>query len=110
MKAQFYILFLISTFFAFANLGDSVESAALNDKLLHVLGFIFLSISAYLSQNFTRQRHIFFFLVSYALIIEIIQFFLPYRNYSNLDLIADLIGIISGLILVKIMNFLVKSY
>jgi VanZ family protein len=42
--------------------------------------------------------------------IEIIQFFLPYRNYSNLDLIADLIGIISGLILVKIMNFLVKNY
>ena len=106
MKAQFYILFLISTFFAFANLGDSVEYAALNDKLLHMLGFIFLSISAYLSQNFTRQRHIIFFLVSYAFIIEIIHFFLPYRNYSNLDLIADLIGIISGLILVKIMNFL----
>ena len=110
MKVQFYIVFLISTLFAFANLGDSIESNALNDKLLHMLGFIFLSISAYLSQNFISQRHIFFFLVSYALIIEIIQFFLPYRNYSNLDLIADLIGIISGLILVKIMNFLVKNY
>lgn len=110
MKAQFYILFLISTFFAFANLGDSLESADLDDKLLHVLGFIFLSISAYLSQNFTHQRYIFFFLISYAMFIEIIQFFLPYRNYSNLDLIADLIGIISGLILVKIMDFLVKNY
>ena len=110
MKAQFYILFFISTFFALANLGDSLESADLDDKLLHVLGFIFLSISAYLSQNFTHQRYIFFFLVFYAFVIEIIQFFLPYRNYSNLDLIADLIGIISGLILVKIMNFLVKNY
>ena len=110
MKAQFYILFFISTFFALANLGDSMESTALNDKLLHVLGFIFLSISAYLSQNFTHHRQIFFFLISYAMFIEIIQFFLPYRNYSNLDLIADLIGIISGLILVKIMNFLVKNY
>ena len=110
MKVQFYIVFLISTLFAFANLGDSIESNALNDKLLHMLGFIFLSISAYLSQNFTRQKHIFFFLVSYALVIEIIQFFLPYRNYSNLDLIADLIGIITGLILVKITNFLVKNY
>ena len=105
MKAQFYILFIISIFFAFANFGGPIESAALNDKLLHMLGFIFLSISAYLSQNFTRQRHIILFLVSYAFIIEIIHFFLPYRNYSNLDLIADLIGIISGLILVKIMNF-----
>ncbi len=110
MKAQFYILFFISTFFAFASLGDSLKSDTLNDKLLHMLGFIFLSISAYLSKNFTRQRHIFFFLVSYALFIEIIQFFLPYRNYSNLDLIADLIGIIFGLILAKIMNFLVKNY
>ena len=110
MKTQFYILFFISAFFAFANLEVSLESVALNDKLLHMLGFIFLSISAYLSQNFTRQRHIFFFLISYAFVIEIIQFFLPYRNYSNLDLIADLIGIISGLILVKIMNFLVKNY
>ena len=110
MKAQFYILFIISIFFAFANFGGPTESAALNDKLLHMLGFIFLSISAYLSQNFTCQRHIFFFLVSYALVIEIIQFFLPYRNYSNLDLIADLIGIITGLILVKFMNFLVKNY
>ena len=73
MKAQFYILFIISIFFAFANLGEPIESAALNDKLLHMLGFIFLSISAYFSQNFTRQRHIFLFLVSYALIIEIIQ-------------------------------------
>ena len=110
MKAQFYILFLISTLFALAKLGDSAESIALNDKLLHMLVFIFLSISAYLSQNFTRQRHIIFFLASYPLIIEIIQFFLPYRNYSNLDLIADLIGIITGLILVKFMNFLLKNY
>ena len=110
MKAQFYILFLISTFFAFVNLGDIEEPADLNNNLLYALGFIFLSISAYLSQNFKSQRHIFFFLVSYAIIIEFIQFFLPYRNYSNLDIIADLIGIISGLILVKIMGFLVKNY
>lgn len=110
MKTQFYILFIISIYFAFANQGDLVESAALNDKLLHMLGFIFLAISAYLSQNFANLRQIFIFLVSYAFIIEIIQFFLPYRNFSNLDLIADLIGIISGLILVNIMNFLVKNY
>ena len=107
MKAQFYILFTISAYFAFANLGNSIESASLNDKLLHILGFIFLAISAYMSQNFANHRHIFIFLVCYAFSIEIIQFFLPYRNYSNLDLIADLIGIIFGLILVKIMNFLV---
>ena len=107
MKAQFYILVTISAYFAFANLGNSIESASLNDKLLHILGFIFLAISAYMSQNFANQRHIFIFLVCYAFSIEIIQFFLPYRNYSNLDLIADLIGIIFGLILVKIMNFLV---
>ncbi len=106
MKAQFYILFFISAYLAFANLGNSFESAAVNDILLHILGFIFLAISAYLSQNFAHLRHIFVFLVCYAFTIEIIQFFLPYRNYSNLDLIADLIGIIIGLILVKIMNFL----
>tara|TARA_B100000902_G_C27086069_1_gene801361 strand:- start:92 stop:424 length:333 start_codon:yes stop_codon:yes gene_type:complete len=110
LKIQFYILFTISIYLAFANLGDSIESAALNDKLLHMLGFIFLAISAYLSQNFTNKRNIFIFLVTYSFIIEIIQFTLPYRNYSNLDLIANLIGIIFGLILVKIMNFLVKNY
>jgi len=110
LKAQFYTLLIISACLAFANLGNSFESATLNDKLLHILGFIFLAISAYISQNFANQRHIFIFLVCYGFIIEIIQFFLPYRNYSNFDLIANLIGIIVGLILVKIMNFLAKNY
>jgi VanZ family protein len=109
VRAQFYILFLISLYFVVSN-NDGSDIELVNDKLLHVFGFLLLYISAFFSQIFSGHRQVSLFLLSYGIFSELVQFFLPYRNFSNLDIIADLIGIICGLILVKTLNFLIKNY
>ena len=66
----------------------------LNDKVNHVLAFYVLAFLADYSApklRFNLSKGL--TILGYGLLIEVIQYFLPYRQFSLLDLAADGIGI-----------------
>ena len=77
----------------------------LRDKLLHVLeyGFLgFLTYNAFKQHEFLNKKLYFYvimFAVIYAMSDELHQIFIPNREFSIFDFLADSLG--SGLILVK---------
>ena len=66
----------------------------LNDKLSHILAFgalAFLADFSFPNEKFGLRK--FLWLLSYGLLIEFVQYFLPYRTASALDLMADGAGL-----------------
>ena len=67
--------------------------ASFNDKALHIIAFLYLAIISILSKFELDKIYLFILLISYGLLIEIAQTFLPYRYFEINDLLADLIGV-----------------
>lgn len=66
----------------------------INDKLNHVAAFFVLSFLANFSFPETKNPWFMLFaLLGYGVIIELIQFFLPWRMFSLADVAADALGI-----------------
>jgi len=66
----------------------------LNDKVNHVLAFYVLAFLADYSVpkvRFNLSKGL--AILGYGLLIEVIQYFLPYREFSLFDLAADGVGI-----------------
>jgi len=72
------------------------------DKLLHFSAFVWLAISAALALIPGRRSawRVVAGLLAYGAFIEIVQAFIPGRDASLLDLLADAAGIAAGLALV----------
>jgi VanZ family protein len=67
----------------------------LNDKVSHIMAFYALAML----EDFSFPRTGFglskaFTLMAYGLLIEVIQYFLPYRTFSLYDLGADAMGVL----------------
>ncbi len=94
-RLLFLISFLFISFSAFSP-SDTDESIANLDKLMHFSAFFILSLLLDLSSKSDLMVNKIFlsFLVTYAGLIEIIQYFLPYRSAEILDFIFDLLGIL----------------
>ena len=76
-----------------APLSDLGASSLFNDKVLHIIAFLYLAIISILSKFKIDKIYLFILLISYGLLIEIAQTFLPYRYFEINDLLADLIGV-----------------
>lgn len=70
-------------------------ATTLNDKLLHFTGYIIFIISAMIAFRI-RHGYIFICLFAYSVMIEVIQYFLPYRTFSVMDILANLAGLFAG--------------
>jgi len=73
---------------------DSLPSVPLNDKLEHLLAFYGLALLAdfsFRSTHFALNKAL--PLLGYGLLIEVVQHFIPYRDFSLLDLGADFLGL-----------------
>ena len=73
---------------------EYAELEDINDKVSHFLAFYVLSLLV----DFSFPKYGFvlpkvFALLGYGLLIEIVQYFIPYRTCSLLDLSADGVGI-----------------
>jgi VanZ family protein len=94
-KILFYIGLLVIFILAVIPDTDKLpEITKLSDKLNHVAAFFTLAILidfAYSNKSFLWK---FNFLVWYGLLIESIQYFLPYREFSLYDLAADIAGLL----------------
>ena len=66
------------------------------DKVNHYIAFFYLSLC--LDGSMGKRRFLPWklpALLSYAVLIEVVQLFLPYREFSLLDMVADGFGIFS---------------
>lgn len=75
------------------------------DKLEHLAGFTALAVVACLASGRPRPaRLVGFALLAYGIFIELVQARLPSRHGEWLDLVADALGILLGLLLVQVMR------
>jgi glycopeptide antibiotics resistance protein len=69
--------------------------------LFHILAYGVFCFFA-LMYNITYQRHSLFimllFISIYSIILEVIQYFLPYRTFNLYDILASLIGVAVGVV------------
>ena len=66
----------------------------INDKVKHILAFSVLAFLAdFSTPGFRFNMRKALVVLGYGLLIEVIQYFLPYRDASVFDLAADSIGI-----------------
>jgi len=75
---------------------DFAANPGINDKINHIAAFYVLAFLADFSFPETKVNHTkIWLLLSYGLSIELVQYFIPYRECSLLDLVADAAGLLS---------------
>ncbi len=93
----FFATLAVIEFLATATVG--VESITLGwDKLNHLFAFIVLYVLMSLAFRNLNMVHKVLLLIVFGLQIEIVQSFLPPREFSYLDLVGDILGIMFGLL------------
>lgn len=83
----------VTFFFAFSQTEHPVVEH-LNDKLKHIVAFVvlsFLTDFAFPRSPFAHRKIA--ALLMLGVFIEVVQYFLPYREASFLDVLADAVGI-----------------
>lgn len=76
------------------------QTQNINDKLGHVLAFFVLAFTtdhAYATSPFRLKK--FLYLITYGILIEIFQHFIPNREFSVLDMLADAGGLLVYMLL-----------
>lgn len=86
---------------------SSIQTNNLNnaDKWLHFLSYFLILIIGHLSKIFSSNKKLASILVIYSIFLEILQFILPYRKFSILDILANLTGIMLGQLVLKKTKF-----
>jgi VanZ family protein len=98
-KRYYKIVFLITTLVVFYLAITASDTSWLNspyeDKINHFMAFFTLSLllNRASSRPMARIRNV-IALLSFGIFIEYVQSFLPYRDASMLDVLADLCGIL----------------
>ena len=102
--AQFYCLLALYTYMGLSRSGAELTTIA-SDKLLHFSGYVVFIISAMLAYGKRRSFILLFTLLfAYSVLIECIQYFLPYRTFDVRDILANLAGLIVGSIIWFVIN------
>ena len=93
---QFYILLALATFLSLTPQPPSIMERV-SDKLLHVLGYAALIVSAHIAHS-PNRRHLLKvgLLLTLSILIEFAQYFIPGRSLSLLDMAANLAGLAAG--------------
>ena len=89
----------------------SIESSInFLDKALYFICFSYLTLITWLSRILNKDLHVYVIVLAYGILLEIVQRFLPHRSFEYLDIFADFVGIIGGLIIIKILKNLYPKY
>ncbi|KAI8140822.1 hypothetical protein BJV82DRAFT_191800 [Fennellomyces sp. T-0311] len=104
----FFLLLLLGILgFAPINLHDKI-----NDKVLHFSAFLILGVCLYFLWNLSYKRNLLLasvVLFSMAVFSECIQGLLPYRTFDGYDILANVMGGISGLATAFIVDYFYTS-
>lgn len=81
------------------------------DKGNHFIAFLVLSLLLAFCNTSYKKVDVIVYLLSYGLLLEVVQSLTTYRQFSFLDLLSDFFGIIFGLIIAKFcQTFVVVKY
>jgi len=69
-----------------------------SDKIFHIVMYFFACGAFY----FLKIKKYYLYAICYGICLEIIQYFLPWRSFSFLDIIANAIGASLFYILIKL--------
>ena len=94
---RFVFLFLL-LFISYASVTPTEGGASVPyiDKLIHFSAFLILTLFMDLSikKPLLLNKIALIFLILYAFLIELVQYFLPYRSAEVFDFVSDLLGIL----------------
>lgn len=79
------------------------------DKTKHVAAFIMFTWLFFVSYKETKFAYIFLWGLGFGILIEFVQFFIPWRSTEILDVAADIGGIFIGFVLIKLINLLKQT-
>jgi len=80
----------------FFSANDHIDSQII-DKIFHALVYFFLVL--WFSGQYKISFTFFLVITLYGALIELIQYFLPYRSAELMDIFSNQIGVIAGIIL-----------
>ncbi len=94
---------LVITYMALTPVPDLLQQSV-NDKLGHILAFVLLSFLSHASwPRKTFGWHHGLPLLTYGIALECLQYFVPGRYFSFLDMFADAAGIIAYLLVYRLL-------
>ena len=70
------------------------KTGLINDKVAHASTFFVLAFLYSHTLGYKYGLQVILLLTAFGLMIELIQYFLPWRSFSWLDWLADIVGII----------------
>ena len=76
--------------------GDNHFDSQIIDKIFHALVYFFLVI--WFSGQYKISFTFFLVITLYGALIELIQYFIPYRSAELMDIFSNQIGVIAGII------------
>ena len=104
-KLWFALGFLVIFFVTFIMLAppewlfssEIKEESIYIDKIIHTLVFVFLVL--WFSGQVKMTLSFFVIMSFYGCIVELVQYYLPYRSFEWLDLLFNQIGIVIGIMI-----------
>jgi len=100
-KALFFICLISIEYLATTTIHIEVVEN-MWDKSNHFFAFFVLYILQTLGFRSIQLNHKIYILLAFAIQIEVVQYFIEGRYFSLLDVVADGIGILLGIIAIKI--------
>lgn len=97
-KTALWSAIIAISYLATTSVDHKIQSS-FNDKFNHLIAFIVLSFLAHVAYPKVQKLKWATALFFYGLLIEVVQYFLPHREFSLLDLATDSAGIIAYLII-----------
>jgi VanZ family protein len=96
-RVTFVLAILLISYLAVSRIEETVLDTLsfINDKIEHTSAFLFLAFLldfAWPRQPWGERKWL--PLLGYGLLIELVQYFIPYREFSLWDLAADALGLI----------------
>ena len=110
IRIIFFVSIFITSIFSLISLDENLAKFHIQDKLLHMAVFLFITFLAYSSKFKVNRFVILLGLIFYGLIIEIIQNYLSYRSFELLDLLFDIFGVLLGYLSWKLLKKIYPSY
>ena len=86
------------------------SSSLINEKLLHFGCFIYLTMLSSFAKIVNQDFWLYVIVLSYGILIEVAQLYLPYRSFEFLDILADFSGILFASFFLRFVKKFSLSY